>query len=91
VALRWTTKAQADLARLHEFLEPVNPPAAARAVRLLLAAVRHIPVRPRLGVRLSGFGDREVRRIIAGSYEIRYELVATDVYILRIFHTREDR
>ena len=91
MALRWTTNAQADLARLYEFLEPVNPPAAARAVRGLLAAVRRIPVRPRLGARLAGFGDREVRRIIAGNYEIRFELIAHDVYVLRIFHTREDR
>lgn len=91
MALRWTTKAQADLARLYEFLEPVSPPAAARTMRGLLAAVRRIPGRPRLGVRLAGFGDREVRRIVAGSYEIRYELITHDVYVLRIFHTREDR
>ena len=91
MALRWTTKAQADLARLYEFLQPVHPPAAVRAVRGLLAAVRRIPARPRLGARLPGFGDREVRRIIAGNYEIRYELSANDVYVLRIFHTREDR
>jgi len=91
VSLRWTTKAQADLARLYEFLQPVHPPAAGRAVRRILAAVRSIPAGPRIGVRLPGFGDREVRRIIAGNYEIRYELSANDVYILRIFHTREDR
>ena len=91
MALRWTTSAQADLVRLYEFLQPVNPPAAVRVVRGLLAAVRRIPSGPRLGARLPGFGDREVRRIIAGSYEIRYELSANDVYVLRIFHTREDR
>jgi plasmid stabilization system protein ParE len=91
VALRWTSKADADLARLYEFLQPVHPPAAIRAVRRLAAAARKIPGRPRLGLRLDQFGAREVRRIIVGDYEIRYELTATDVYILRIFHTREDR
>lgn len=91
MALCWTSKAHSDLVRLYEFLEPVHPPAARRAVRRLVAAAKRIPVRPRLGVRLPDFGEREVRRIIAGNYEIRYELTGTDVFILRIFHTREDR
>jgi plasmid stabilization system protein ParE len=91
VALRWTSNAQSDLVRLYEFLQPVHPAAAARAVGSLLDAAKRIPARPRLGVRLQEFGAREVRRIIVGSYEMRYELTGTDVYILRIFHTREDR
>ncbi len=36
--LKWpTTKAEADLIRLHEFLDPVNPDAAARVVQQLVA------------------------------------------------------
>ncbi len=91
MALRWTSRAQSDLVRLCEFLLSVHPPAAVRAVRSLLDAAKRIPARPRLGVRLQEFGAREVRRIIVGTYEIRYELTGTDVHILRIFHTREDR
>jgi plasmid stabilization system protein ParE len=91
VALRWTTSARADLARLHEFLEPVDPRAAALAVRQLVAGAKRIPARPRLGQRLRGFAGREVRRILIGDYEIRYELAGRDVFVLRIFHTREDR
>jgi plasmid stabilization system protein ParE len=91
VALRWTSKAQSDLVRLYEFLQPAHPPAAVRAVHTLLEAAKRIPARPRLGVRLQEFGAREVRRIIVGNYEIRYESTGADVYILRIFHTREDR
>ena len=91
MALRWTSKAHSDVARLYEFLQPIHPPAAIRAVRSLVAAAKRLPSRPRLGVRLHEFGAREVRRVIVGDYEIRYELTAADVYILRIFHTREDR
>jgi len=90
VALRWTTKAHSDLVRLYEFLQPVNPPAAARAVRQLVAGVKRIPAHPRLGVRLPEFAPREVLRIPVGDYEIRYELTEKDVLVLRIFHTRED-
>jgi len=91
VALRWTTSARADLVRLHEFLEPVNPHAAALVVRQLVAGAKRIPERPRLGQRLREFAPREVRRILIGDYEMRYELTARDVFVLRIFHTREDR
>ena len=91
MALRWTTCARADLVRLYEFLEPVNPAVAARVVRRLIAGVKRIPERPRLGARLPEFGEREVRRILVGDYEIRYELTARDVFVLRIFHVREDR
>ena len=59
VALRWTTSARADLVRLHEFLEPVNPQAAALAVRQLVAGARRIPGHPRLGPRLREFAPRE--------------------------------
>ncbi len=91
MALRWTTGAKDDLARLHEFLAPVDPRAAALAVRHLVAGAKRIPARPRLGQRLRQFAGREVRRLLVGDYEIRYELAGHDVFVLRIFHTREDR
>jgi len=91
LALRWASKAHADLVRLYEFLQPVNPDAAARVVRQLVAGAKRLPGHPRLGVRLREFAPREVRRVIVGDYEIRYVLTGADVFILRIFHTREDR
>ncbi len=91
MTLRWTSKAHSDLVRLHEFLEPVNSTAAARVVRPLVAGVKRIPAHPRLGIRLPEFSPREVRRLLIGDYEVRYELTDNDVFVLRIFHTREDR
>ncbi len=91
MALRWTSAAYGDLKRIHEFLLPVNPTAAARLVRAVVARVRRIPAQPRLGDKVSGFEAREVRRVLVEKYEIRYELAGSDIYILRIFHTREDR
>jgi plasmid stabilization system protein ParE len=91
VALHWTSKAHGDLVRLHAFLQPVNQSAAAQVVRQLVAGAKRIPRHPRLGVRLAEFDPREVRRILVGDYEIRYELTEADVFVLRIFHTREDR
>jgi plasmid stabilization system protein ParE len=91
MALRWTSKSQSDLARLYEFLLPVNPAAAGRVVRQLVAGAKRIPAHPRLGVRLQEFEPRDVRRVLIGDYELRYELTDADIFVLRIFHTREDR
>lgn len=91
VALKWTSKAYSDLVRLYEFVGPVNPVAAARIVRHLVAIAKRIPAHPRLGVQMPEFAPREVRKALVAEYEIRYELTDTDVFILRIFHTREDR
>ena len=89
--LKWTSKALSDLARLFEFLAPVNKPAAARAVQALTAAPLRLLEQPRIGQRLDEFAPREVRRILVGHYEIRYEIDRTTIYILRLWHTREDR
>ena len=91
MALRWTTSARSDLVRLHEFLASANPRAAVLAVRHIVAGAKRIPGHPRLGQRLRQFAGREVRRVLIGDYEIRYELAGKDVFLLRIFHSREDR
>jgi len=89
--LKWTSKALSDLARLHEFLAPVNKPAAARIVRSLTAAPTGLLVNPRIGEKLEEFEPREVRRILVGHYEMRYEIQESIIYVLRLWHTREDR
>lgn len=89
--LQWTGKALSDLARLYEFLAPVNQPAAARMVQSLAAAPAKLRVNPRIGERLQEFEPREVRLILVGPYEMRYEIQESIIYVLRLWHTREDR
>ena len=89
--LKWTSKALSDLVRLHEFLAPVNKLAAAHMVQSLSASPLRLLEQPRIGEKLEEFEPREVRRIIVGYYEIRYEITASTIYVLRLWHTREDR
>lgn len=89
--LQWTAKALADLARLYAFLAPVNQPAAARAVQALVAAPTALLANPFIGEKLDEFEPRNVRRILVGHYEMRYEIQASTIYVLRLWHTREDR
>ncbi|TJZ76251.1 type II toxin-antitoxin system RelE/ParE family toxin [Chitiniphilus eburneus] len=89
--LKWTSKALADLSRLYDFLAPVNKPAAVRAVQTLTSAPTTLLANPRIGERLDEFESREVRRILVGHYEMRYEIQDGTIFILRLWHTREDR
>ena len=84
MALQWSGKALSDLARLHEFLAPANRSAAARTVQQLVAAPSILLNNPRLGERLEEFEPRDVRRLLVGHYEIRYELRGSHIYLLRV-------
>lgn len=89
--LRWTEKALSDLTRLHQFLEPVNARAAANVVQALVKAPDRLLEHPRIGERLEQYDPREVRRLRVGNYEMRYEIRDSTIFILRIWHTRENR
>ncbi|EIK69537.1 plasmid stabilization system protein, RelE/ParE family [Pseudomonas synxantha BG33R] len=89
--LKWTSKALSDMTRLYEFLAAVNQSAAARTVQQLTAAPTTLLENPRIGERLEEFEPRDVRRVQIGHYEMRYEIVDATIYLLRLWHTREDR
>jgi plasmid stabilization system protein ParE len=89
--LRWSGKALDDVERLYDFLAKVNKSAAAQTVQSLVAAPTRLIDNPRIGEQLDEFAPLEVRRILAGRYEIRYQVENDTIYVLRLWHTREDR
>jgi len=91
VKLQWTSSALDDLARLYAFLAKANAAAAAKAIRALIAAPERLLAQPRIGETLEGFEQREVRRWLIGRYEMRYEIRLKTIFVLRVWHTREDR
>ena len=91
VRVRWTSQSLGDLARLHTFLAEVNRPAATKIVRSFTAAAKQLREHPRSGEQLEEFAPREVRRLIVGQYEMRYEIADQGIFILRLWHGNEDR
>jgi plasmid stabilization system protein ParE len=89
--VKWTGKAYSDLARLHNHLRPVAPDAAARVVQQLASAPDRLLDYPRIGEKLQAYEPREVRRVIVGNYEMRYEIAKAMIFILRLWHCRENR
>jgi plasmid stabilization system protein ParE len=89
--IKWTSKALSDLVRLYEFLSIKSREAAAHTIQSLSAAPSRLLDQARIGEKLDEFDPREVRRIIVGRYEMRYEVKESIIIVLRIWHTREDR
>lgn len=45
----------------------------------------------RIGEKFEELEPREVRRLLIGHYEMRYEIQQSTLYVLRIWDTREER
>ena len=89
--IRWTGKAASDLVRLYAHLQPVAPDAAARVMQQLARAPERLRDHPRIGEKLHAYEPREVRRILVGNYEMRYEISVSTIVVLRLWHCRENR
>ena len=90
--LKWTSKALSDLVRLYEFLAPASRQAAAQTVQSLTTTPSTTLLKnPRIGEQLFEFAPRQVRRLLVGQYEMRYEVRDNTIYMLRIWHSREER
>ena len=89
--LQWSDQALDDIERLADFLMPVAPEAAQRVRERLLAAPTKLIAFPRIGSPLPNYHPREVRRILVGDYDMRYEIVGDLIEVVDIWHVKEDR
>lgn len=87
----WNRKALFDLVRVHAFLESRSTALASRTIHLLSRAPDQLLTYPRMGERLEGFEPDEVRRLLVGDYELRYQVDGDVIHGLRIWHEFEDR
>jgi plasmid stabilization system protein ParE len=74
-----------------DFFPRLIKQAAISTVQSLTGAPEKLLAQPRIGERLEEFDLREVRRILVGHYEMRYEIQHSTIYVLRLWHTREER
>jgi plasmid stabilization system protein ParE len=87
----WSSVAWADVDRLHAFLAEHDIDVADAVFDRLANAPAALLTFPRRGSRLSEFDPREVREHRVGGYLLRYELIGTEILVLRFFHAREER
>ena len=80
-----------DLRRLREFIEINNPMAAQKAAASILKGIQQLKSFPYLGVEVSQAPNPEmIRDLIIGNYIVRYLVNGEEIYILRVWHHKED-
>ena len=79
-----------DLVRLREFIAQHSPAAAQRVAQRLRGAIERLVDMPQIGRPVENLPGK-IRELIFGKYVVRYEVRQQSLYILRIWHGKEDR
>ena len=79
-----------DLIRLREFIAMHNPDTAKRISQRLRGAIKGLINNPQIGRPVPDLPG-EIRELIFGKYVTRYEVRTSLLYVLRIWHGKEDR
>ena len=88
--LQFSRAALYDLIRLREFIGQHNPESAQRVSKRLRGAIIGLVGTPKIGRPVEDMPG-EIRELIFGRYVIRCEVRKDDLYILRVWHGKEDR
>ena len=88
----YSREAIGDLIRLREFVATKNPQAAQKIARSIKKGISQLKTFPYLGVEVELAPNPEIiRDLIIGNYIARYLVHSKQIYILRIWHHKEER
>lgn len=86
----YTPESVEDLKRLREFIAVKNPNAASRIAKALRTGIKKLKTFSNLGIEVKEDESKMIRDLILGNYIVRYLRVRESIYILRIWHHKED-
>ncbi|MEE9343107.1 MAG: type II toxin-antitoxin system RelE/ParE family toxin [Gammaproteobacteria bacterium] len=90
--LSYSREAISDLMPLREFIASKNPEAAQKIAKSMRKGITQLKKFPHLGVEVELAPDPEmIRDLIIGKYIARYLIHQKQVYILRVWHHKEER
>lgn len=87
----WTFKARNDLERIYRFALQYSRQHADDVLERLLSGSAGLKAHPAIGVQQLRYEPREVRKVLFDDYELHYELRDNTLYVLDLWHTREER
>ncbi|VAX09898.1 hypothetical protein MNBD_GAMMA25-1354 [hydrothermal vent metagenome] len=88
----YSPEAVNDLIQLRKFIEVKNPSAAQRIALAIKKGINQLKTFSYLGVEVAQAPNPEmIRDLIIGKYIIRYLIRSNDIYILRVWHHKENR
>ena len=90
--LSYSREAIGDLIRLREFIATKNPMADQKIAKTIRKGISQLKTFPYLGVEVEQAPNPEmIRDLIIGNYIVRYLIHAKQIYILRVWHHKEER
>ncbi|MCM7842133.1 type II toxin-antitoxin system RelE/ParE family toxin [Enterobacter roggenkampii] len=87
----WTLKAQDDLERIYRFALQYSRQHGDDVLDRLMTGCAGLTAHPAIGVQQTRYEPREVRKVLFDDYEVHYELRDSDIYIVDLWHTKEER
>ena len=89
--IKYSPESIDDLQRVVEFVENKNPFAARRIAIDLQEGIERLKQFPQIGLPVLKAPDPEsIRDLYVGNYTVRYLLTKDIIYILRIWHSKEN-
>ena len=88
--VRWTRLALADVAAACDYLPTEDPPARRALLGRVKAAVKKLSKHPRLGRVVPERSAQGYRELILPPYRLVYEVAASEVRLLRFWHSRRE-
>lgn len=89
--IRYSPESIGDLQRVVEFVEVKNPFAARRIAIDLQEGVAKLKQFSKIGLPVMKASDPEqIRDLYTGNYTVRYLIAGETIYILRIWHNKEN-
>ena len=89
--IQYLPEAIEDLIRLRAFIEIKNPNAASRIAKSLKKGISQLKAYPYLGIEVELAPDpKMIRDLYIGNYVARYLIYTKDIYILRVWHQKEN-
>ncbi len=90
--LSYSREAINDLIRLREFIAIKNPGAAQKVAKSIRKGISQLKTFPYMGVEVELAPNPEmIRDLIVGNYIARYLIHSKQIYILRVWHHKEER
>jgi len=86
----YSTESVEDLQKLREFIAVKNEQAENRIAVSLLEAINKLKAFPKMGIEVKMAKSQLIRDLIIDDYIIRYLISEKTIYILRIWHQKED-
>lgn len=89
--VKYSPESLEDLQRVVEFVESKNPYAARRIAIDLQEGVDRLKQFPEIGLPvLNATNAENIRDLYLGNYTMRYLITAKIIYVLRVWHNKEN-